>query len=100
VYGELQKFQFAYRLIPTFNQHTGYAEVRRVLHPRWYVAARASYIRPVGYPGDESYELGVGYRPNRYQLLKVGYQVMRSHAPNTFAVQYVTNFRAISISRD
>lgn len=45
VYGELQKFQLAYRLIPTFNEHTGYAEVRRVLHPRLYVAARASYIR-------------------------------------------------------
>jgi hypothetical protein len=100
VYGELQKFQFAYRLIPTFNEHTGYAEVRRVLHPRLYVAARASYIRCGAFPGNESYEIGVGYRPNRYQLLKVGYQMQNGQHPNTVAVQYVTTFRAISISRD
>ena len=100
VYGELHKFQLAYRKIRTFNQHTGYAEARRVLHPRWYVAARASYIRASAFPGYESYELGAGYRPNRYQLVKVGYQILKSHEPNTFAVQFVTSFRAISTSRD
>ena len=46
VYGELSHFQFAYKAIPTFNMHTGYAEVRRVLTPRWYVAARTGYERP------------------------------------------------------
>ncbi|MCC6365094.1 MAG: hypothetical protein IT165_16395 [Bryobacterales bacterium] len=31
--GEWQRFQMDYRAIPTFHQHTGYAEARRVLHP-------------------------------------------------------------------
>jgi hypothetical protein len=33
-------------------------------------------------------------------LLKVGYQILKGHEPNTLAVQYVTSFRALSIARD
>ena len=105
VYGELQRFQMDYRAIPTFHQHTGYVEARRVLHPRWYVAARAGYQRASAFPGSEAYEVAGGFRPNRYQLVKLGYQIQRGPAirgtlANTLAVQFVTAFRAISIARD
>jgi hypothetical protein len=102
VYGELQRFQMIYRAIPTFNQHIGYAEVRRVLHPRWYAAARIGYIR---HPFDrrEVYDVAAGFRPNHFQLVKVGYQIQRGPAVqgtsrNVVAVQLVTAFRAFSIA--
>jgi hypothetical protein len=44
-WGEVQRFQMDYRAIPTFTQHTGYAEVRRILSPRWYAASRVGYLR-------------------------------------------------------
>jgi hypothetical protein len=105
VYGELQRFQMAYRVIPAFNLNTGYAEARRVLHPRWYVAARAGYQRASAFGGNEAYEVTCGFRPNRYQLVKLGYQVqrgpeIRGTLANTLAMQFVTTFRAISIARD
>lgn len=104
-YGEWQRFQMAYRAIPTFQQHTGYAEARCVLHPRWYIATRAGYSRANPFPGREVYELVAGFRPNRHQLAKAGYQIqqasyIRGTLANTFSVQLVTAFRAVSIARD
>ena len=63
------------------------------------------YLQPEGYIGRQSYETVVGYRPNRHQLLKVGYQVQREPGysgtqANTFAMQLVTAFRPVSIARD
>ncbi len=105
VYGEWQRFQMDYRLIPTFRQDIGYAEARRVLHPRWYIAGRAGYLRAGAFPGREAYEFVGGFRPNRHQLLKIGYQ--RQHGAqiygseaNTYSAQLVTSFRAISVARD
>jgi hypothetical protein len=105
VYGELQKFQFTYRAIPTFNENTGYGELRRVLHPRWYVAARASYMQANAAPALHVLETAVGFRPNRYQLIKVSYEVQQGPSvhgslDNVFAVQFVTVLRTISIARD
>ncbi len=105
VTGEWQKFQRAYRAVPFLNQHSGYAEVRRVLHPRWYVAARAGYARSSRNPANDIYEFTVGYRPNARQLLKAGYQIQHGPASpgatgNTFAVQLVTTLRLISIAKD
>jgi hypothetical protein len=104
-YGELQKFQFAYRAIPTFNENTGYAELRRVLGPRWYVAARIGYLRSNAAPALNVYESAVGFRPNRYQLFKVGYEIqrgpyVRGSLDNILAFQFVTAFRPVSIARD
>jgi hypothetical protein len=105
VYGEWQRFQMDYRAIPTFREHTGYAEGRWVLSPRWYVATRAGYLRANAFAGRQAYEFVGGFRPNRYQLAKVGYEIIqcpsvRGTLGNTFAVQLVTTFRAISIARD
>lgn len=105
VYGELQRFQFAYRVIPTFSQHTGFGEVRRVLSPRWYVAARAAYQRMNLAPGRETYELAAGFRPNTHQLIKFDYMIqngptIRGSLGNVAAISIVTTFHPISISRD
>ncbi len=104
-YAELQQFQFAYNVIPTFRENTGYVEVRRVLHPRWYVATRLSYRRTNLGPGLQVYETAVGYRPDRWQLIKVGYEVEQGPAvpgtlANTFAIQLVTAFHALSLARN
>jgi hypothetical protein len=103
--GEWQRFQMDYRLIPTFRKHVGYAEARRTLHARWYVAARAGYSRASAGPDREAYELAVGYRPSRWELVKIGYQAqrgpdIRGTLANTLAVQFVTLFGPLSITRD
>jgi len=106
VYGELQRFQFANGAIATANEHAGYVEARRVLSPRWYVAARLGYIREGSVDEDhQAYEVVAGFRPNRYQLVKAGYQIKqggdnRGTLGNTVELQFVTTFRAISIARD
>ncbi len=104
LHGELQRFQMTYKARPTVNRHMAYAEVRRVLKPRWYVATRIGYLRS---PFDkrESYDVGVGFRLNAFQLVKVAYQIQQTptigrRTYNTLAVQFVTTFRPISIARD
>jgi hypothetical protein len=94
-----------YRAIPTFNQHSGYVEARRVMHPRLFLAARAGYIRANAFPGRQVYELAAGFRPNRWELVKIGYQAqqgpaIRGASANTLAIQFVTAFRVISVARD
>jgi hypothetical protein len=103
VYGELQHFQMTYRVIPTYNLHTGYAELRRVLHPRWYAAARVGYTHPALYPGSESYEMAAGFRPNAHQVLKFGYTIEHYSAAggtldHTAAIQFVTSFKAFGLA--
>lgn len=105
VSGEWQRFLRIYRAIPNYWQHTSYAEARRVLHPRWYVAGRIGYTRSSRPPGRQAYEVVVGFRPDRHQLVKVGYQIQQGPAirgtlGNTVAVQYVCAFRPVSIARD
>jgi hypothetical protein len=101
VYGEWQRFQFDYRAIPTFKEHTGYAEVRRVLNPRWYVATRLGYLRAGAFPGREIYEVVAGFRPNQFQLVKAGYEIqqgpsIRGTLDNVVTLQLVTTFRPFS----
>jgi hypothetical protein len=104
VNAEWQRFFMPYRAIPDFVQHIGYAEVRRVLHPRWYVAVRPGYLRATAFPGDNTVEFTVGFRPNRYQLVKTGYTAFRNSrnagGSDTFAVQLVTSLDPISLARD
>jgi hypothetical protein len=88
VRGEWQRFVYTYQLIPTFRQAGGYAEVRRVLHPRWFLAARVGYLHATYASGAESYEAGAGYRPNRFQIIKAGYRVDRAEADGTLNRQF------------
>ncbi len=103
VYGELSHFQMTYKAIPTFNMHTGYAEARRVLTPRWYAAARFGYIRPIGYTGTESYEAAVGFRPTPSQVLKLGYTTKHytpayEQVEHMVMIQFVTSFKAFGFA--
>ena len=104
VYGEWQRLQMDYHVIPVFSENAAYGEIRRVLGPRWYVAARLGYWRPSEGTGYQEYETAVGYRPNTHQLVKAGYEIeqgpaVRGTLDNTFAIQLVTTFRALSLAR-
>lgn len=97
LYGEWQRFQMDYHVIPTFIQQAGYVEARRTLRPRWYLAARAGYLRPSEGAPHQVYEIAAGYRPSRFELVKAGYQIeqgpaIRGTLANTLAVQFVTTF--------
>jgi hypothetical protein len=104
VYGEWQHFQMDYKRIPTFTEQIGYGEIRRVLSPRWYLAERISYIRASAFSGYQVYETAAGYRPMPHQLVKVGYEMEQGWSipgmqNNTFKVQFVTDFRVLSLGR-
>jgi hypothetical protein len=112
--GEWQRFVLPYpnfRIAPATS--FGYAEVKRNINPRWYAALRANYQqnnRPEDLavrsatpyvPNSQAYEGAIGFRPNRFQLLKVGYEWTKvDGAPrnqnNVFGVQLVTSFNGLS----
>ena len=100
--GEWQHFRLPYRAIPTYTQKAWYAEVRRVLHPRWYVAMRTGYLGASVGGECRAHEFAAGFRPNRHQLIKIGYQVPQEqggHIGKTFTVQVVTTLRPFSLAR-
>ena len=95
VQGEFQRFVMPYRAIPTFREDAGYLEVKRALGPRWYAAVRTGYTSADESGNTERYELAAGFRPNRFQLLKVDYELdhlSQGSSPNdkTFAIQFVS----------
>jgi hypothetical protein len=96
VLGEVQKFVMPYTLIPVFREQAGYAELKRVLTPRWYIAGRVGYTSVSSSGKVQSYEGTAGFRPNRLQLIKIDYELQHySVGPNsnenTLAIQYVTS---------
>jgi len=93
--GELQKFQMPYMKIPTFRESTGYGEVKRVLSARWYLAVRGGYSSANASGRMQTVETAAGFRPNRLQLLKAGYEYEHystgaERNDNVFAVQFIT----------
>ncbi len=102
VNAEWQRFVLPYRAIPDLKQHIGYAELRRVLHPRWYVAVRPGYLRASAYPGDNTLEAVAAYRPNRFQTIKAGYMTFwnpRTHVrSNSILFQLVTTIAPITFA--
>jgi hypothetical protein len=103
VYGEWQRFQNDYHVIPNYIHQVGYVEARRTLHPRWYAATRIGTQRPSGHPGYQSYEFALAYRPARFELVKLGYEVLqgsgyRGTLGNTLAMQFVTTFGPLSLA--
>ena len=93
VYGEWQRLQMDYHAIPTFHEQFAYGEVRRVLAPRWYLAARFTQVSPSFGSGRRVYEAAVGFRPSASQLVKLEYETN-----NTVAIQFVTTLRPISFA--
>jgi hypothetical protein len=97
VQGEVQKFVLPYTVIPTFSELAAYGEFKQVLTPRWFVAARVGYTGSKAAGKSTSLETAAGYRPNRFQLIKIGYEYecySTGDDPNDkiFAVQVITTF--------
>jgi hypothetical protein len=114
VSGEWQKFWYD---SPNFVQApsvtTGYGEVRSVLSPRFYLAARIGWLKPGRVADNQgisaaefaprmgSYEFAGGYWLNRHQLLKLGYewldvQYQGGSHNNVLGVQLVTSIHAMN----
>jgi len=112
--GEWQRFYYLYpRYIMSPVLKYGYVEPKIVLNPRLYLACRVGYewfsdfqtinmAAPAELtPNRQATEVALGYRINRAQLLKVGYEwphqngVLNSQN-NIFGVQLVTSIDAIS----
>jgi hypothetical protein len=103
IQGELQRFIMTYHVIPTFHEQAGYAEVRRGLSPRWFVAERSSYIEPSEGPVVQEYEAVAGFRPDSHQIIKMGYGVDRTCASGVklqrlVELQLVTTLHVLSLS--
>jgi hypothetical protein len=112
--GEWQWFRFDYpdfRVSPATS--FAYAEVKAVLNARTYLALRTGFQRnsrvqdaieqsPGSFsPDRQSYEFAVGYRPNRWQLLKVGYEWLKTAEvsgtrENVVGIQLVTSIESLS----
>jgi hypothetical protein len=103
VNGEWRRYVMQYTKVPNFLQQSGYGEIKRTLHPRWYVAARLGYLRTSAYPAPNTYEMAVGYRPNSHQLVKLEYEIqqsplIRGTLQNVLAVQVVTTLKPLTIA--
>ena len=95
--GEVQKFVLPYTAIPTFSELAAYGEFKQVLTPRWFIAGRVGYTSSKAAGRSTSFESAGGYRPNRHQLIKFGYEYVNYSSgddPNDkiFAVQMITTF--------
>jgi hypothetical protein len=97
--GEIQRFVFPYKAIPTYRTQAGYFEVKRVLHPRWYVAGRAGY-QISAFTRIQSFEVAAGYRPGPRQLIKFDYELQRETAfsSRTLAIQFVTTVHPLAVA--
>ncbi len=100
--GEWQRFYFDYPRVPAAIGSFGYAEAKVILTPRLYAAVRAGYQTYNLYnPSRQSYEVALGYRPNRLQLIKVGYLAVsgdrvRGTLQNVLGVQVVMSIPSLT----
>jgi hypothetical protein len=99
--GEWQRFQFnrldGSKVVGNYE----YGEVKLILTPRLYAAARIGFRSQDFQPSRHTTELAVGFRPNRIQLLKVGYlwmggEEVEGSEYNVFGIQYVTSIHSLS----
>ena len=92
---EEDRFVFPYTVIPNFREMAGYFELKQVLSPRWYLAFRPGYTAASEGGDSRVLESAAGFRPNRFQLIKVDYEIehytdesLRNQS--TLALQWVT----------
>lgn len=74
LYSEVQRFVMPYKAIPTFRETAGYAEIKQVLSPRWYVAGRYDLTSTDSSGRTHAVEVAGGFRPGRRTLLKLDYE--------------------------
>lgn len=104
VQAELQNFVMPYKAVPTFRETVGYVEMKRVLSPRWYIAARGGFSVANEGGETETFETTAGFRPNRFQLFKLGY--VHEHytdsdesSNNSLTFQFVTTLQHAFVRR-
>jgi hypothetical protein len=102
---EVQKFVMPNSVVPTYVEWDSYAEFKQTLSPRWYVAMRPLMSRGSWDYRERSVETAAGYRPNRFQILKVDYEIMKDsstspHNENTLAIQLVTTLNWSAAARN
>lgn len=95
VQGELQRFVMPYTVIPTYRETAGYAEMKQVLSPRWYVAGRYGYTNASVGGRTLCLETAGGFRLSRFELIKASYENERytfgtDRNANTLGIQFVT----------
>lgn len=73
-YAEIQRFVMPYTVIPPFRETAGYIEVKQVLTPRWFVAVRDGLTSDSARGRHYTLETSAGFRPNRFQVLKLDYE--------------------------
>jgi hypothetical protein len=88
-----------YTVIPTYREWAAYGEVKQVLGPRWYLAARSGFTYARGSMNARNLEAAAGIRPNRFQLIKIDYELEHRdssapHNENTFAIQLITTLHS------
>jgi hypothetical protein len=110
---EWQRIQFNYpQFVRSPAVSFGYIEMKAIVTPRFYAATRLGYQRYNAVQderitssdpflsGRRSYELALGYRPNRWQLFKIEYQRLRVEGEQTFdtilGFQLVTSIQSLS----
>jgi hypothetical protein len=92
---EVQRFVMPYHAVPTFRESVGYAEVRQVVSPRWYAAGRYTLSDNRFTLRTHTIETAAGFRPDRFQLLKIGYEFTHYGAgsernDNIVGIQFIT----------
>jgi hypothetical protein len=102
---EVQKFVFPYKLITTYKEWDSYAEFKQTLSPRWYVAIRPLLARGARNYRERTVETAVGFRPNRFQILKFDYEITHNGTghpinENTFGIQLVTTLNWSAAARN
>jgi hypothetical protein len=95
IQGEFQRFVMPYTVIPIFREDAGYAEVKRVLSPRWYIATRTGYTSGNASGNTERFDATIGFRPGRNELIKAGYELQHAGKAtypyeNSVLIQFVT----------
>jgi hypothetical protein len=111
VKAEWQRLEFPYPTAfqtPVPTASFTWVEAKFIINPRLYAAARVGYQRLSGF-GDASiyapslarYEAAVGFRPNRFQVVKAGYEWYQlgntsADVDNVLGVQLVTTLPAFA----
>ncbi len=95
LYAEAQRFVMPYKLIKTFRASAGYVEARQVLSARWFVAGRLGIESNSAAGRTHVLETSAGFRANRFQLLKIGYEFEHYSSSSesnthTLGIQFIT----------
>lgn len=101
---EEDRFLMPYTVIPDYRESAGYLELRHVLSPRWYIAARPGYTAANEGGDMREFESAIAYRPSRFQIVKIDYEIehytqSEPRNQNTLALQWIVSLDRAFVSR-